>query len=95
MRVGREEAIDLAVHFYSHGRTEVVRSRGELAGVRGDHALVLLRATHSADNPEFDVPGPQDGPGWWVAFEELWREAGQWGPPDWSSQRLVDSGKAV
>lgn|GEM_PF-5339965 len=82
MGISREQAIELAVRFYSRGRAEVVRSRAELAGVRGDIALVLTHATHSSANPEFDVPGPQSGPGWWVFFEELWREeGGGWGPP--------------
>jgi len=81
MGVSREQAIGIAVRRYSRGRAEVIRSRAELAGVRGDVALVLTHATHSSAAPEFDVPGPQTGPGWWVAFEELWREpGGGWGP---------------
>ncbi|HEY1188720.1 MAG TPA: hypothetical protein VGE74_13785 [Gemmata sp.] len=82
MGVSREQAIELAVRFYSRGRAAVIRSRAELARVRGDIALVLTHATHSSANPEFDVPGSQSGPGWWVAFEELCRQGERWGPPD-------------
>ena len=80
MGVSREQAIDIAVGFYAGGQAAVIRSRSELADVQADAALVLTHVTYSGDAPEFDVRGPQEGPGWWVSFEELWREGEGWGP---------------
>src|SRR5262249_55078368 len=47
----------------------LIRRQG---GVRAEVVLVLSRVRHSSEAPEFDVTGPQQGPGWWVFFDELW-----------------------
>ena len=82
MGINREQAIEIAAGFYSRGSTTVIRLRSELVGLRVDVALVLTHVTYSGDVPEFDVPGPQIGPGWWVAFAELWRKGECWEPAD-------------
>ena len=99
MGVSREQAIDIAVAHYAGGQSAVVRSRDALADVRVDAALVLTHVTHTGDAPGFDVPGPQVGPGWWVAFEELHRVATGWEPPDFHPSgglvRVCESSGAV
>ncbi len=82
MSVSREQAIDIAVAYFSGGTTAVVLSRSELTGVRADTALVLTHIFYSGDAPWLDVPGPQTGPGWWVAFEGLCRTERGWESPD-------------
>ena len=79
MGIDRESAIELAARFFSNQWVEVVRSRADVAGVRGDIAFVLDRVEYSLGDTDWG-PGSQPGPGWWVMFEELRRhEDGDWG----------------
>jgi hypothetical protein len=81
MAISREQAVAVAIDFYaSGGGVAVVQSLSELVDVSGNMVFVLARVTYSGEMPEFDVRGPQEGSGWWVAFEELWREGENWEP---------------